>query len=96
MAALIGASCCVLPIILFQLGIGSALIGTLTFFAQSTVYFLIAATAFIVVGVIASFWNRRRPGRGAILLFAVAACIVLIAYLLPSYEGGILRVLGFR
>ncbi|NNC71785.1 MAG: hypothetical protein HKN78_02805 [Sphingomonadaceae bacterium] len=76
-----------LPIILFHLGVGTALIGTLTFFAQSTTFFLVAAMAFIAVGVILSFHGGRRPSRTSIILFAVATAIVIVAYALPSYEG---------
>ena len=95
-AGLIGASCCVLPIILFNMGVGSAVIGNLIFFADKTEYFLIGAVLFIAVGVLASFWGSRRPGRRAIIMFVLSALIVLFAYILPGFEGDILRLLGFR
>ena len=56
-AGLLGASCCVLPIILFKIGVGSAVIGNLIFFADKTEYFLIGALLLITLGVIASFWG---------------------------------------
>jgi|TARA_R110000851_G_C13088674_1_gene566638 mercuric ion transport protein len=95
-AGLIGASCCVLPIILFKIGVGSAVIGNLIFFADKTEYFLIGALLFITPGVIVSFWGGRRPGKRAILMFGLSAFIVLLAYILPSFEGDILRLLGIR
>jgi mercuric ion transport protein len=95
-AGLIGASCCVLPIILFNMGVGSAIIGNLIFFADKTEYFLIGALLFIAVGVIASFWGDRNPGRRAFIMFVLSALIVLFAYILPGFEGDILRLLGFR
>ena len=95
-AGLIGASCCVLPIILFKIGVGSAVIGNLIFFADKTEYFLIGALLFITPGVIVSFWGGRRPGKRAILMFGLSAFIVLLAYILPSFEGDILRLLGRR
>lgn len=95
-AGLIGASCCVLPIILFKIGVGSAVIGNLIFFADKTEYFLIGALLFIALGVIASFWGGRRPGKRAIIMFGLSAFIVFLAYILPSFEGDILRWLGFR
>jgi len=95
-AALIGASCCVLPIILFKLGIGSALIGGLIFFADKTDYFLIGALLFIVAGVAASFLGGKKPSKRAVYLFAVSFVIVVLAYILPSFEGDILRWTGIR
>jgi mercuric ion transport protein len=95
-AGLIGASCCVLPIILFNMGVSSAVLGNLIFFADNTEYFLIGALLFIVLGVIASFWGRRRPGKRAIIMFGLSAFIVFLAYILPSFEGDILRLLRFR
>lgn len=95
-AGLIGASCCVLPIILFNMGVGSAVLGKLIFFADKTEYFLIGALLFIALGVMASFWGGRKPGRPTIILFGLSAFIVILAYILPSFEGDILRLLGFR
>jgi mercuric ion transport protein len=95
-AGLIGASCCVLPIILFNMGVGSAVIGNLIFFADKTEYFLIGALLFIALGIVASFWGGRKPGKRAIIMFALSALIVILAYFLPSFEGDILRLLGFR
>lgn len=95
-AGLVGASCCVLPIILFKIGVGSAVIGNLIFFADKTEYFLIGAILFIALGVFASFRGGRRPGRRTVIMFALSAAIVLLAYILPSFEGSILRLLGFR
>ncbi len=95
-AGLIGASCCVLPIILFKIGVGSAIIGNLIFFADKTEYFLIGALLFITLGVIASFRGGRRPRRRTIIMFALSVSIVLLAYILPNFEGSILRLLGFR
>jgi len=95
-AGLIGASCCVLPIILFKMGVGSAVIGHLIILANKTEYFLIGALLFIALGVITSFWGGRRPGKRAIIMFGLSALIVFLAYILPSFEGDILRWLGFR
>lgn len=95
-AGLIGASCCVLPIILFKIGVGSAVIGNLIFFADKTEYFLIGAVMLITLGVISSFWGGKRPRKRVIIMFCISAFIVFSAYMLPSFEGEILRLLGFR
>lgn len=95
-AGLIGASCCVLPIILFKVGIGSAVIGNLIFFADKTEYFLIGAVVLITLGFMASFWGGKRPRKRVIIIFGLSVFIVFLAYILPSYEGDILRLLGFR
>lgn len=95
-AGLIGASCCVLPIILFKIGIASAVIGNLIFFADKTEYFLIGSLLLIALGAIASFWGGKRPRKRVITMFGLSAFIVFLAYILPSFEGDILRLLGFR
>jgi len=90
LAALIGAPCCVLPIVLVNLGLSSAFVGNLAFFARAKPYFLGAAVLFIAVSFAAAFWRGRRPA-GRTLALLVAG-----AYILAHYEPQILRWLNLR
>lgn len=54
-SAFIGASCCVLPLILFNIGISSALIARLAFFARYKDQFLLGASALIGLGAFFAF-----------------------------------------
>ena len=91
LAALIGASCCVLPLILVNLGVSAALIGKLAFFARAQQYFLGAAVLLLFVALAASFWNGRRPSKRVFAALLVAIIFVLGAYIMPFYEPQLMR-----
>ncbi|MBT8471770.1 MAG: hypothetical protein HKN14_09455 [Marinicaulis sp.] len=91
LAAFIGASCCVLPLILVNLGVSTALVGKLAFFARAQQYFMGAAVVLIVTAIVASFWNGRRPSKNVAITLFFATGLVLAAYIMPSYEGQFLR-----
>lgn len=95
-AGLIGASCCILPLLLFNAGIGTAIVSKLQFFADKKGYFLIGALLFLVLGIAASFWGGKRPAKRVIVTFGLSALVILLAYVLPSFEGDILRWTGLR
>lgn len=58
LAALGASSCCILPLVLFSLGVSGAWIGSLTALAPYQPLFIAAALAFLAVG----FWRvYRRP-----------------------------------
>jgi hypothetical protein len=63
--ALAASSCCILPVILFSLGIGGAWIGNFTQLAPYQPYFIAAPLAFIGAGywLVYRFKNRLRCGR---------------------------------
>lgn len=96
LAAFIGASCCVLPVVLFNLGVGSAVIAQLGFFARHRDLFFICALILLAVGIAAAFWGGRRPTRRVILGFILAALLICAAYILPFYEPELLHILGLR
>lgn len=91
LAAFIGASCCVLPLILVNIGVSTALVGKLAFFARAQQYFMGAAVAFLVAALIASFWNGRRPSKGVAITLGLTTALLLAAYIIPSYEAQLLR-----
>ncbi len=96
LAAFIGASCCVLPLILVNLGVSTALVGKLAYFARAQQYFMGAAVALLVLAIAASFWKGRRPSKRVAITLMLATILVLAAYVMPFYEGQLLRWINFQ
>ncbi len=95
LASLIGASCCVLPLLLAQIGLGTALVSQLSFLAQAKPYLLAATLVLIVAGLVASFWNGRRPRPIVVVMLIGAAALAIAAEILPQYEGQMMRWIGY-
>ncbi|MCA0369021.1 MAG: mercury transporter MerT [Proteobacteria bacterium] len=90
LAAAIGASsCCVLPLVLFALGVSGAWIGNVTVLAPYQPYFVVAAVAFLGVGFFRVYRRPRtacaedgtcaRPGSTRLVKIALWAATVLVA-----------------
>jgi mercuric ion transport protein len=90
-AALVGASCCVLPILLVQIGVSAALVAQLAIFAQAKPYLLAATGMLIAGGFVAAYWAGGRPRTRVLVLLIAAATLVVAAYVMPHVEGDILR-----
>ena len=91
LAAFIGASCCVLPLILVNIGASTVLVSKLAFFARAQQYFMGAAVILLVAALITAFRNGRRPGLAVSISLVLTSTLILAAYLLPFYEGQLLR-----
>ena len=104
LAAAIGASsCCVLPLVLFALGVSGAWIGNVTVLAPYQPYFIVAAVAFLGVGFFRVYRRPRtacaegetcaRPGSTRLVKIALWAASVLVAiavafpYVAPLFIG---------
>jgi mercuric ion transport protein len=61
LGALAASSCCILPVVLFSLGISGAWIGNFTRLAPYQPYFLTAATVFLGTG----YWLVHRASQAA-------------------------------
>lgn len=88
-AAFVGASCCVLPLVLASGGLAGVWIASLEIFV---VYRRpITAVAYIVIAV--GWWIafRRRSSRGTFVILGCATALVLAALVLTEYEGQITR-----
>lgn len=96
LGAFIGASCCVLPLILFNLGVSSAVIAQLGFFARHKDIFFSCALGLLAVGIIITFLNGQRPTRRVLVTFLGAVVFICAAYVLPLYEPELIRLFGFR
>lgn len=90
-AAFVGASCCVLPLILVNLGVSTVLVGKLAFFARAQHYFMGAAVVLLGAAIIAAFWKGRRPSKRVSITLVLAALLVVVAYIMPFYESQLLR-----
>jgi mercuric ion transport protein len=95
-AAFGAASCCALPLLLGSLGLGSAWLVTVAWFAAPHRLALLAlAIICLVSGGVVLLWRRRRvaaacaPGaaRGSPMITALATCVLSL--------GAVLVVLGF-
>ncbi|MEZ5922505.1 MAG: hypothetical protein R3C60_14320 [Parvularculaceae bacterium] len=91
LGAFIGASCCVLPLILINLGVSAALVGKFAFFARFQHYFMGAAIILLAVAIVAAFWKGRRPSKRVVIMLALAAALLVAAYVMPFYEPQLLR-----
>lgn len=91
LGALVGASCCVLPIVLVQAGVSTALVAHLGIFAQAKPYLLAVTALLVLAGFVVAFWRGRRPRPSVLLLLIGAALLVVAAYVMPSFEHGLLR-----
>lgn len=60
--ALLASACCVLPFVLFSLGIGGAWMGQLTALAPYQPWFWTAGAVFVAAGLV-SVWRGRRACR---------------------------------
>lgn len=90
LGALIGASCCILPILLVQAGVSTALVAHLGFFARAKPYLLAATAVLILAGFVMAFWGGRRPRPVVIMLLIGGALLVAGAITMPYYERELL------
>lgn len=90
-AALVGASCCALPLALAWLGLAGAWIATLEIFVVYRPY----TTAFAII-VISLGWViavRRRASRRTLVVLSLASLVVGGALLIANYESELTRYL---
>jgi mercuric ion transport protein len=95
LAAFVGASCCVLPLVLASAGLAGAWIANLEIFVVYRIYITLVALVVIAIG----WWIalRRRSSRGTLIVLGCATVLVLGALILTEYEGTITRyVLSLR
>lgn len=96
LAALIGASCCVLPILLVQAGVSTALVAHLGIFARAKPYLLAVTAILVLAGFVAAFWGGRRPRPRVMVLLIAAALLTAGAYAMPSFERELLDLVRGR
>ena len=92
LGALAASSCCIVPLILFSLGIGGAWIGNLTALAPYKPFFVAATAGLLGYGFYLAYWKPRRacadgaacarpiPSRIVQLALWIATVIVVAAF----------------
>ncbi len=88
--AFIGASCCVLPLALVNLGVSPALVGNLAFFARYEAWFKWVAFALVLVSFFLAF-RQRRPSPAVIAILFIGAGLTALAFIFPYFEGDVLQ-----
>ena len=96
LAALIGASCCVLTILLVQAGLSAVLVANLDVFTRSKPHLPALTAVLILAGFVAAFWGGRWPRSLVLVLLIAAALLVVGAYVMPHYERELLDWVGGR
>lgn len=94
--AFVGASCCVLPLVLFNLGVSSAAIAQLAFFAVHRNELLMVSLGLIVLAVWFAFRAGRRLPKRTVIILCSASVLVMAAYIVPFYEADLLILFGLR
>ncbi len=90
LAALLSASCCILPLALVNLGVGSALATNLSELAPFRPWLIGLTVALVGVGLAVVVRRGRRPTRMVSGLFSVAALLAVAAIIVPTFESNIL------
>src|SRR3974390_853238 len=90
-AALVGASCCALPLALLWLGLAGAWIGNLGIFVAYRPH--ITAAALVLIGVGWVIASRRRAANRTFGVLALATVLVGGAMLVSYYEAELARYL---
>ena len=93
LGALLGASCCVLPLLLAQAGISTALIAQIGAFARVKPYLLAATGLLVVAGFVTAYRGGRRPRPRVVIMLAAAAALIAISFALPHFEPALLRMI---
>jgi len=102
--AILATSCCIVPLILVNLGLGGAWIANLTVLQPYRIYLLIGAGLLSGTGLFLYIRNRlkpcevcppKRPVRDILVPVALAVSVLLIilALVLPSIEPQLLRAI---
>lgn len=92
--AFIGASCCILPIILVNLGVSSALVSHLGFFARFRPWLMVVTILLVIGGFIYAYRGGRKPSWKVLIFLVLAGILAVGATILPYYEGDIQRWLN--
>jgi mercuric ion transport protein len=89
--ALLGTSCCVLPLVLVNLGISRALVAHLAFFVRARDVFIALTLVLLAAGVVVALYGGRRPRRRFWLAVGTGFALVAAAWLMPHYERDLVQ-----
>jgi mercuric ion transport protein len=93
--AFIGASCCVLPLALVNLGVSTALVGNLAFFARYDAWFKWGAFALVIISFFLVF-RQKRPNAKVIAILLFGTALTGLAFIFPYFEADLFQWLARR
>ncbi len=91
--AFIGASCCLLPIVLLNLGIGTAFAGNIAFLGKFQIWFQGLTIVLLAAGYYFAF-RRGRPSGRVLAWLIFATLFAAVAFTVQRYEGAIVQWLN--
>lgn len=103
LGAILASSCCIIPIVFFNLGIGGAWLANLAVLQSYRVHFISVAALLFVVGVF--FYSRsfkrnteacpldRRKNLWAMATLTVSVILIAVAMIWPEVEPYLLRTI---
>ncbi|MFN7179622.1 hypothetical protein [Hyphomonas sp.] len=89
--ALLGASCCILPLLLAYVGLGSVLAANLALLERWREPMIAATALLMLAAFIAAFWKGRRPRAKFWTSMGVSSLLLAVAWQLPQHEIEILK-----
>lgn len=102
--AILATSCCIVPLVLVNLGLGGAWIANFTVLQPYRIYLLIGAGLLSVTGMFFYIRNSLKPCEVCLpkrsmrnilvpVALAVSMLLIIVALILPSIEPQLLRAL---
>ena len=102
--AILATSCCIVPLVLVNLGLGGAWIANLTVLQPYRIYLLIGAGLLSVTGMFFYIRSRLKPCEACLpkrsmrnilvpVALAVSMLLIIVALILPSIEPQLLRAI---
>ncbi len=104
LGAILATSCCIVPIVLVNLGLGGAWVANLAELKPYRIYFIAVSVVFAGIGLLIYIRNLMQPCDvcepkssfkkvGVPLILLISVLLIALAILLPSVEPYILRML---
>ena len=84
-AAFVGASCCVIPILLVHFGVATGLVAKLGWFVRWQPYFFWTAAGLLAVAASYAIW-RGQASRSFWIWWVIGTGFLVAAFILPQYE----------
>ena len=93
--ALIGSSCCFLPVLLVNLGVSVGLVERLGFFARHRTTMLGISVVLLIIAASLVF-RKGRPRTSVLIWLGVGVVMIAVAYIIPNYERELLAWVNKR
>ena len=91
LSGLAGATCCILPIALANLGAGTALLLHLRFFVRNQLWLSAAALALVALAGYLAFRGGRKPSRIVTGVLVLSGLLAAASFIVPHFETELMR-----